>query len=48
MTAKKIALAMALLISATVASLANAPGGAYIYSDPHSPSAPVRQTPDGW
>ena len=26
----------------------NAPGGAYIYANPLSPSAPVRLKPDGW
>jgi hypothetical protein len=46
---KKIILALALLASAATASLANAPGGAYVYSgDPNSSSAPVRQVPDGW
>jgi hypothetical protein len=48
MTVKRIVLVLAFLASATTAALANAPGGDYIYYDPHSPSAPVRQVPDGW
>ena len=48
MTAKKIILALAILASATTATLANAPGSAYIQCDPRNPSSPVRCTPDGW
>jgi hypothetical protein len=48
MTAKKIILALALLAIATTATLANAPGGAYIQCDPRNPQSPVRCTPDGW
>jgi hypothetical protein len=47
MTVKKIILALALLASATTATLANAPGGAYIQCD-GSYSSPVRCTPDSW
>jgi hypothetical protein len=47
MTVKKIILALALLASATTATLANAPGGAYIQCD-GSRSSPVRCTPDSW
>jgi hypothetical protein len=47
MTVKKIILALALLASATTATLANAPGGAYIQCD-GGRSSPVRCTPDGW
>jgi|HubBroStandDraft_3_1064219.scaffolds.fasta_scaffold5596885_1 hypothetical protein len=45
---KTIILALALLASAATASLANAPGGAYIAGDQNSSAAPVRQVPDGW
>jgi hypothetical protein len=48
MTAKKIILALVLLASATTATLANAPGGAYIQCDPHNPRSPISCTPDGW
>jgi hypothetical protein len=48
MNIKKIILVLALLASAATAALAEAPGGAYIQCDPHSPSSPVRCTPDGW
>lgn len=48
MTAKKIILALVLLASATAATLANAPGGAYIQCDPHNPRSPISCTPDGW
>jgi hypothetical protein len=52
MTAKKIILLLALLASATAATVANtafanAPGGAYIQCD-GTKSSPVRCTPDGW
>ena len=47
MTVKKIILALVLLASATTATLANAPGGAYIQCD-GSRSSPVRCTPDSW
>ncbi len=48
MTAKTIILALALLVSAATATLANAPGGAYIQCDPHNPRSPISCTPDGW
>jgi hypothetical protein len=48
MTATKLILALALLVSATTATLANAPGGAYIQCDPHNPRSPISCTPDGW
>jgi len=48
MTAKKIILALAPLVSAATATLANAPGGAYIQCDPHNPRSPISCTPDGW
>jgi hypothetical protein len=52
MTAKKILLALALLASATTATMtptwANAPGGDYIQCDPRNPNSPIRCTPDGW
>jgi hypothetical protein len=48
MTARKIILALALLASAITATLANAPGGAYIQCDPRNPRLPIRCTPDGW
>ena len=48
MTAKTIILALALLASAATATLANAPGGAYIQCDPHNPRSPISCTPDGW
>jgi hypothetical protein len=51
MTAKKIILALALLASAltaTTATWANAPGGAYVDCDPRNPRSPIRCTPDGW
>jgi hypothetical protein len=47
-TAKKIILALALLATAATATLANAPGGAYIQCDPHNPKSPISCTPDGW
>jgi hypothetical protein len=47
-TAKTIILALALLASAATATLANAPGGAYIQCDPHNPRSPISCTPDGW
>jgi hypothetical protein len=47
MTAKKIILALALLAIAATATLANAPGGAYVQCD-GSKSSPVRCTTDGW
>jgi len=46
--AKKIILALAILATATTATFANAPGGAYIQCDPHNPQSPIRCTPDGW
>jgi hypothetical protein len=48
MTAKKIILALALLVSATTATLANAPGGAYVNCDPRNPSSPIRCSGDSW
>jgi hypothetical protein len=47
-TAKTIILALTLLASAATATLANAPGGAYIQCDPHNPRSPISCTPDGW
>lgn len=47
MVARKIILALALLATAATATLANAPGGAYIQCD-GSKSSPVGCTPDGW
>ncbi len=44
----KIILILALLASATTATYANAPGGAYIQCDPRNPSSPIRCTPDSW
>jgi hypothetical protein len=46
-TAKKIILALALPATAATATLANAPGGAYIQCDASNPQSPVRCTPDG-
>jgi len=48
MTLKKIILALAIVAAAATASFANPPGGSYIYSDPGSKTAPVRNVPDGW
>jgi hypothetical protein len=45
--ARKIILALALLATAATATLANAPGGAYIQCD-GGKSSPVRCAPDGW
>jgi hypothetical protein len=45
--ARTTILALALLATAATATLANAPGGAYIQCD-GSKSSPVRCTPDGW
>ena len=46
MTAKKIILALALRAGATMATFANAQGGAQY--DPRNTSSPVRCIPDGW
>jgi hypothetical protein len=48
MTPMKVILILALIVGATTAASANAPGGAYIQCDPHNPSSPVRCTADGW
>jgi hypothetical protein len=56
MTAKKLVVALALLVSATTATLAqaqrnygpNGPGGSDTYGEPYSGSAAARQQSGGW
>ena len=44
MTATKIIVVLALLVTAATAVFANAPGGGYILCDSRNPSSPVRCT----
>ena len=48
LAAKIVVLALTLVASAPAVAAANAPGGAYVQCDPHSPSSPVRCKPDSW